>query len=414
MEQCLRIGLVTIRLLKKIELRYPSEQLQRMKILCAGIFSLILAMGIARFTYTPLLPLMHEQAGLGLAYAGLLAAINYTGYLCGALLATIINDVVVKDRLYRIGMVVAVLSTVMMGLTNNYTIWAISRFVAGLSSAAGLMFGSGLILNWLIRHNHHSELGIHFSGVGLGIVVCSAFAILMNPLVSWNEQWLVFSGIGLLLLIPALTWLPHPEPSILTKSGKSMLDCPPSQAFLRLFMAAYFCAGFGYVVTATFIVAIVNSIPGLEGKGNLVFLVIGLAAMPSCIAWDLIARRIGGLNSLIIASVIQIFGILLPIIGGGFVGVLTGALLFGGTCMGIVSLVLSMAGRYYPTRPAKMMGKMTIAYGVAQIIGPAITAKIAAIFGGYTAGLYIAAGVMTLGSFLFLVLKRMEIVKSTL
>lgn len=71
-----------------------------MKVLCAGIFSLILAMGIARFTYTPLLPLMHEQAGLGLANAGLLAAINYTGYLCGALLASVINDVVIKDCLY--------------------------------------------------------------------------------------------------------------------------------------------------------------------------------------------------------------------------------------------------------------------------------------------------------------------------
>lgn len=365
-------------------------------------------MGIARFTYTPLLPLMHEQAGLGLPHAGFLAAINYTGYLCGALLASLINDVVIKDCLYRIGMVIAVVSTVMMGFTDNLTIWSISRFIAGLSSAAGLMFGSGLILNWLIRHNHHSELGIHFSGVGLGIAVCSAAAIVMVNSVSWNDQWFVFSCIGLLLLIPALGWLPAPDRSIMTKSGQSMLDCPPSQAFLRLFMAAYFCAGFGYVVTATFIVAIVNSTPGLESKGNLVFLVIGLAAGPSCIAWDFIARRIGGLNALVIAAIIQIIGILLPIIGSGLVGALVGAVLFGGTCMGIVSLVLSIAGRYYPTRPAKMMGKMTIAYGVAQIIGPAITAQIAAIFGSYSAGLYIAAGVMGLGSYLFFLLRRME------
>ena len=83
-----------------------------MKVLFAGIFSLILVMGIARFAYTPLLPVMHEQAGLGLAHAGLLAAINYTGYLCGAFLASLINDVVVKDRLYRIGMVIAVVSTI--------------------------------------------------------------------------------------------------------------------------------------------------------------------------------------------------------------------------------------------------------------------------------------------------------------
>jgi hypothetical protein len=44
----------------------------------------------------------------------------------------------------------------------------------------------------------------------------------------------------------------------------------------------------------------------------------------------------------------------------------------------MVSLVLTMAGRYYPTRPAKMMGKMTLSYGAAQIIGPAITGWLAA------------------------------------
>jgi predicted MFS family arabinose efflux permease len=399
---------LVISLLKQFILRQPSEQFQRMKVLCAGVFSLILVMGIARFTYTPLIPLMHDQAGLGLANAGFLAAINYTGYLCGAILASAINDLVVKDRLYRIGMVVAVASTIMMGITNDFTIWSISRFIAGLSSAAGLMLGSGLILNWLIRHHHHSELGIHFSGIGIGIAVCSAAVIVMNPALSWNEQWLVFSAIGLLLLIPALGWLPAADTSITTMSGKNMLDCPPSRAFLRLFMAAYFCAGFGYVVTATFIVAIVNSIPGLEGKGNWVFLVIGLAAAPSCIVWDYIARRTGGLNALLIAAVFQVIGILLPIIGGGLLGAMAGAVLFGGTCMGIVSLVLSMAGRYYPTRPAKMMGKITVAYGVAQIIGPTITAQIAIIFGDYSAGLYIAAGVMALGCFLFFLLSRMD------
>jgi predicted MFS family arabinose efflux permease len=381
-----------------------------MKVLCAGIFSLILVMGIARFAYTPLLPLMHEQAGLGLPHAGLLAAINYAGYLCGALLASVISDVVVKDRLYRVGMIIAVVSTVMMGMTTDFTIWAISRFIAGLGSAAGLMFGSGLILNWLIRHNHHSELGIHFSGVGLGIAVCSAAVIMMNPTLSWSEQWYVFSAIGLLLLIPALGWLPPPDRAIITKSGKSMLDCPPSSTFLKVFMAAYFCAGFGYVVTATFIVAIVNRLPGLEDKGNLVFLVIGLVAAPSCIAWDFIARKIGELNALVIAAVFQIIGILLPVVGGGLLGAMTGAVLFGGTCMGIVSLVLTMAGRYYPTKPAKMMGKMTIAYGIAQIIGPAITAQIASSFGNYYAGLYIAAGIMFLGSILFYLLKKMETV----
>lgn len=384
-----------------------TPQGQRMKVLGAGIFSLLLALGVARFAYTPLLPVMQAQAGLGLAEGGWLAALNYAGYLSGALIASLISDLVLKDRLYRIGMVLAVLSTLVMGLSSDFTLWAVSRFVAGLSSAASMLLGTGLILNWLIRHNQRGELGIHFSGVGLGIVGCSAAVALMSQWLDWREQWFALTALACLLLVPALAWLPKPDRSPLTTSGQPMRDNPPSRLFLRLFMAAYFCAGVGYVVSATFIVAIVDRLPGLAGKGSWSFLAIGLAAAPACIVWDFIARRTGELNALILAAALQVVGILLPL-SGGLGGALAGSLLFGGTFVGMVSLVLSMAGRYYPTRPAKMMGKMTLSYGAAQVVGPAVTGWLAAALGSYAGGLYFAAATMVLGTLLLLALKGVE------
>jgi MFS family permease len=92
----------------------------------------------------------------------------------------------------------------------------------------------------------------------------------------------------------------------------------------------------------------------------------------------------------------------------GLVAALAGALLFGGTFIGMVSLVLTMAGRYYPTRPAKMMGKMTLSYGAAQIIAPAVTGWLAGSLGSYAAGLYLAAAVMAVGTLLLLMLKFVE------
>ncbi len=385
-----------------------GDQTARLKVLAAGIFSLLLVLGVARFSYTPLLPLMQSQAGLGVAEAGWLAAINYAGYLSGAIIASQISDLVLKDRLYRIGMVLAIVSTAVMGLSTNVVVWALSRYVAGLSSAAGMLLGTGLILNWLIRHHHRSELGIHFAGIGLGIAGCAGAVMLLSPWLDWREQWFALTGLGCLLLIPALAWLPRPDQTGLTTSGQKMHDQPPSTLYLRLLMAAYFCAGFGYVVSVTFIVAIVNKLPGMAGQGNLVFLAIGIGAAPACINWDLIARRTGDLNALILAALLQIVGILLPVLGGGLAIALLGALLFGGTFIGMVSLVLSMAGRYYPTRPAKMMGKMTLSYGVAQIIGPALTGAMATRLGSYDAGLYAAAGVMVVGTLLLLALKLVE------
>jgi MFS family permease len=389
-----------------------DSPIARLKVLSAGIISLVLMLGIARFAYTPLLPLMQQQAGLGAAEGGWLAAINYVGYLCGAILAALISDIVLKDRLYRVGLVLALITTAGMALTDSFWLWAAMRFVAGLGSAAGLLLGSGLVLHWLIRHDHRSELGIHFGGVGLGIAFCAIAVELMDPVFDWREQWVVLTFIGALLAIPAWAWLPRPEVQALTNKGAPMIDRPPGQAFLRLFMAAYFCAGVGYVVSATFIVAIVDQLPGMQGKGAWTFMVIGLAAAPACVIWDLIARRVGEVNALIAAFLLQIVGILLPVLTTDLPMTLLAAALFGGTFIGIVSLVLTMAGRFYPTRPAKMMGKMTIAYGVAQILAPAITGLLAENSGTYAGGLYLAATLMALGTLLMLVLKRRHVLET--
>ncbi|MDJ0832765.1 MAG: YbfB/YjiJ family MFS transporter [Gammaproteobacteria bacterium] len=390
-----------------------SDPLLRLKVLSAGILSLVLTLGIARFAYTPLLPLMQQQAGLGVADGGWLASINYLGYLGGAILASLFNDLVIKDRLYRVGLLIAIVSTAGMALTTDFWVWSMWRFVAGLSSAAGLLLGSGLILNWLIRHDYRSELGIHFAGIGLGILVCAAAVEIMASWLDWYQQWWVFTLLGMLLLIPAWAWLPAPDRSSYTRSGNPMRDRPPTARFMRLFILAYFCAGVGYVISATFIVAIVERLPGLEGKGNWSFMLLGLAATPACIIWDLVARRIGELNALLAASMLQIIGIGLPLLSNNLLLTLLSAILFGGTFIGIVSLVLTMAGRYYPTRPAKMMGKMTISYGIAQITAPALTGLIAGYTGNYNNGLYLAAGMMVIGTLLLMRLKVLESAKKS-
>jgi predicted MFS family arabinose efflux permease len=381
----------------------------RYKVLASGAFSLLLGMGVARFAYTPLLPQMQEQAGLGLAEAGWLAAINYVGYLSGAVVASLISDPALRNRLYRVGMVVAVLTTAMMGITTDPTVWAVSRYLAGLSTATASLLGTGLILNWLIVHDHRGELGIPFAGIGLGIAGSAAAVALMNRWgLDWREQWYAFTAIGFVLLVPALRWMPAPERGTVTRSGHSMQDAPPSAAFLRLLMAAYFCAGVGYVVSATFIVAIVDRLPGVAGHGTLVFLFIGLGAAPASVISDLVARRMGEVNALILAAVLQIAGILLPVLGNGLLPALLGAALFGATVMGIVSLVLTMAGRYYPTSPARMMGKMTLSYGIAQVIAPAVTGSLAMHLGSYRDGLYLAAVVMAIGALLLVLLRVVE------
>ena len=188
-----------------------------------------------------------------------------------------------------------------------------------------------------------------------------------------------------------------------------MDDVPPRPLFLRLFMAYYFCAGVGYVVTATFIVAIVDRLPGLSDRGTWVFLFVGLGGVPACVIWDLIARRTGDLNALLLASALQIVGILVPVLQDSLIVAFCGSVLFGASTVGIVSLVLTMAGRFYPTKPAKLMGKMTLSYGIAQVVAPAAIGQMARSFGGYQVGLYLAAGAMIIGTLLLGALRVIDV-----
>src|SRR5262249_25448338 len=111
---------------------------------------------------------------------------------------------------------------------------------------------------------------------------------------------------------------------------------------------------------------------------------------------------------LILVAALQIAGILLPVLGGGLLVALLGAVLFGATVMGLVGLVLTMAGRYYPTNPARMMGKMSLSYGIALVIAPAVTGWLAARLGSCRDGLYLAAVVMAVGTVLLVLLRIAE------
>jgi len=155
-------------------------------------------------------------------------------------------------------------------------------------------------------------------------------------------------------------------------------------------------------------VAHVNQIAGQQDYGAITFMIIGLAATPACIIWDLIARQLGNLNALLLAFIIQLAGMLIPILSPGLMWTFIGAALFGGTFIGLVSLVLTMAGRYFPNRPAKMMGKMTLSYGVAQIAAPAAAGVLAQWSGSYTLSIIIACGTMFVGCCLIYRLRTLE------
>ena len=386
--------------------------------MAGGICTLILTIGIARFAYTPLLPLMQAQAGLSDAAGGWLATANYLGYMSGALLAASLSSLKLKFKLYRAGVLLALVSTFWMAQTQDFAIWAALRYVAGLSAAAGMLLASGLVLNWLMRHGHRAELGIHFSGIGLGIIVSGVVVMALNRLnLDWAAQWQVFGALGLLLAVPAWAWVPPPAiTSTATASavaGPASASAPaappaPPAAWMRLMLAMYFCAGFGFVISATFTVAIAAKQSALAHTGGLAWVMVGLAAVPAVLAWDRIARRVGDLPALLAAFVMQTASVLLPAFSDLPAMFLAAALLYGGSFIGIVSLTLALVGRAFPANPAKAMARLTLSYGVAQVLAPALAGQMAQASGSYRGALLLTAVVMVAGIGLLVALLRRE------
>lgn len=379
---------------------------QKYRVFIAGICSLLLTAGLARFAYTPLLPIMRDHAGLSFLASGWLATFNYIGYMTGALLAASISQLQVKYRLYHLGLIIAVLSTAAMGLTDNVVLWAILRFIAGLTTVCGMLISSGLIMNWLIRHQHPPLLGLHFTGLGLGIVVSGIAVGSMTGHLSWDQQWVVLGLLGIVFFIPAWFWMP--APADITTSSSEPVQAAPSSKWMNVLIASYFCAGFGYVISATFMVAILEKLPELTGRGSWVWVVVGLAAAPSTFLWDRIAARAGQIPALLLAYGLQVISVIVPAVTMDISLNVISAILYGSTFVGIVSLTLSMIGRCFPNNPAKAMARLTLSYGVAQMIAPVMAGYIADATGSYHGALIITAIVLMVGMALLVALSKLD------
>ena len=383
------------------------KHLHPWQVLTGGICGLVLTIGLARFAYTPLLPNLQIQTGLTDAAAGGLAAINYAGYMSGALAATWLDDVRWRHWLYSAGLWMALVTVAAMALTTWMPAWALIRYIGGLCGATGMLLGSGLILGWLMRQGRRPELGLYFIGLGLGIVVSALGAWgLSQAWPTWSDQWLAFAVLGLVFFVPAWKWRPPVPPQVVVAHDAAPSAGLGSRRWAWTMLTSYFAAGWGFVISATFTVAIVEREPALAGQGPLAWAMVGLAAMPAVFIWDLVARRVGDKRALLLAFGLQTLSVMLPAMSGELWAALAGAVGYGATFIGIVSMTLALVGRRAPNNPGKAMAKLTLSYGAAQMLAPVVAGYMAQTTGTFKGALWLTAGVMAAGMALLATLPK--------
>ena len=282
----------------------------------AGLAALALGMGIGRFAYTPLLPALIDEAGLSLRAAGYIASANFAGYLIGALAASRV-PATRRRTAFALAIGLSVLTTFSVAVLESAWLLALARALSGVASAFVMVQGSAIVLDVLSAHRRPGLFAALYAGVGGGIALTAVIVEIMTRAgISGAGTWAALGLASALLAWPALG-LRDPGRADAPAPAASSTG-PPAGArdrALRWLLLAYGGLGFGYVITATFVVVMVRSRPDWKPYEMLVWCIVGLAAAPSNWLWQRLSDRAGPWTAMIAAYLLEAVGVVAAALG---------------------------------------------------------------------------------------------------
>lgn len=364
-----------------------------LRIAFAGLLALAVAMGIGRFAFTPVLPMMLEDTGLSVAGGGWLASANYFGYLVGALSAMVIK--VRPAAAICLGLPVIGLATLAMGFTGGFMAWAMLRTLAGIASAWVLIAVSVRCLELLAPLRRPMLNGVVFAGVGTGITVAGLLCIaLMHYGAGSAWAWISSGMFALLASVIAAPVLGRGGGAHTADSDSAPADARRwNREFTRLVLC-YGATGFGYIIPATFLPVMAKQAtadPALFGWSWPVF---GAAALASTLAAAARPAALGNRSLWIASHFIMALGVVLPVAVPGLAGILLSALLVGSTFVVITMAGMQEARLVAGAHAQRLMAAMTAAFALAQVAGPLFASVLLGADGSFSTALLFAGALL--------------------
>jgi predicted MFS family arabinose efflux permease len=370
--------------------------------LILGMICLFIVMAIGRFAYTPIMPFMQQTGHMDNQSAGLLATINYLGYLIGAIIPIWIV-VFSKVTDLKVYLLINIVSTILMGLFDNFTLWIIFRLIAGITSGTVFVLASNVALEALRAANKGRISGMLYSGVGLGIFTSSIFIFLFTTENNWKITWILL-GVFALVMGSFVFFGMHQNSNVEneTQTLNEKEDKPKvklNKKFIWGFSIAYFCEGAGYIITGTFLVAIVKSIPEFADYAALSWMFVGLGAIPSTILWSMMAEKLGYSKATNLAFILQTIAVILPVFSESITSLVISSILFGATFLGLTTLFMSKAQTlmFQSNSKINLVASLTVIYSLGQMIAPALSGVLIGESGNYNAALIFASIILCVG-----------------
>jgi MFS family permease len=342
------------------------------------------ALGLGRFAYALVLPLMQAAWGLSYAEGGLLGSANTLGYLLGALLShTLLGRVG-----YRRGFFLALLlQAAVLGLTGLFgqAPAFFLRFLQGVLGALVFVAGAALLM---AQGRSGRVLGVYYGGVGLGLLLAPWLLFgAASPEEAWGRLGL---GALLLALPPLLARRELKEPPPPARGEGSLRPILP-------LLLAYGLYGAGYIGYMTFITTAVGNWP-------LLFTLLGLGALLTGPLWGPWVERVGGRRGLFHVLLVLFLGSLPPL---ALRLPPLSALLFGLSFLGVITAITqAFRAALPPSAWPRAMGLSTAAFALGQALGPTVAGLFAERLGKGEGALWAASALLLLALFPALPQKR--------
>lgn len=367
----------------------------------AGFLALVVAMGIGRFAFTPMLPLMQRDGVIDTSASAWLAAANYAGYLAGAMCAAYVR--LTPQNLIRCSLLPIALLTVAMGLSAHLLPWLLLRFAAGVLSAWVLVGTSAWCLAPLAQAGRPVLAGIVYAGVGAGIAIAGALCLAFAGIsVAASLLWQYLGAIAGALAVVVFVLIWRAGAGAANTVAAPVINASAPGANQRGLIICYGCFGFGYILPATFIPALGRMVIDDPARFGWAWPVFGVTAAISTILAGAFLHQMPRLTVMSRCYFVMAVGAALPAFVPSLPSLLVSAVCVGGTFMVITMAGFQEARVRGGANPTRLMGLMTSAFAIGQIAGPLFSALLAhsTLFDeqmSLRAGLWFAGAVLVAG-----------------
>ena len=372
-------------------------------LILTGIAALTIAVGIGRFSYTPILPYMISELNLTTTEAGLIASSNYLGYLLGSLIPIFPQFPKNIRSIFIYSIFISIISLFAMGLTNTFEVFILIRFVHGIFSAFVLILGTSLIVSHVQKKGKIFLGTAHFSGVGLGMALSAIVVSYLGFLnFKWDELWFSIGILAIILSFQIIKFTPIQKAEVkynLKSKHKTSLG-------FSLITISYGLYGFGYVAFGTFISTMSRLTPGLEKTEPYVWFVVGVTGIPSVFFWNWFGSKIGNDIGLFLANLILGLGVLFSVLINNEFGIFISCILFGLSFVPITSMCLLEGQERFSGSFIVSTAILTFSFSIGQMIGPYLSGLLTDYYNSFFFSMIISGIVLIFGSLLMINPKR--------